>query len=256
MNVGVTTKSRKTKRKPVSEAEYLEGASEQPARKEKKAKKDKAFEATGYGVAFIQEEVEDLEADKILLERTKSGKAATTLMAVIEQPSIPKRKRKHFVRKLKESKYVEVEEEQVAEATKLLTREVRRKKVNDNVVQIVVELARQIEVPASNIAREDAAEAAQQVIKAAEVVQELAATEAEVLALVGSEAAEGNVGTSESPVSPEAPEGVFDMLHTDVEVVELGSSSSDTRSNSPSSSSSTTSSDDMCRVIFREVIAV
>ena len=35
-------KSRKTKRKPMSEAEYLEGASEQPARKAKKAKKDKA----------------------------------------------------------------------------------------------------------------------------------------------------------------------------------------------------------------------
>ena len=36
-----------------------------------------------------------------------------------------------------------------------------------------------------------------------------------------------------------------DTLHTDVEIVELGSSSSDTRSNSPSSSSSTTSSNDM-----------
>jgi len=47
-------KSRKTKRKPMSEAEYLEGASEQPARKAKKAKKDKASEATGFGVATIQ----------------------------------------------------------------------------------------------------------------------------------------------------------------------------------------------------------
>jgi len=71
------------------------------------------------------------------------------------------------------------------------------------------------------------------------MVQELAATEAEVLALVGSKADEGNTGTSE------APEGMSDTFHTDVEIVELGSSSSDTRSNSPSSSSSTTSSDDM-----------
>jgi len=196
-------KSRKTKRKPVSEVEYLEGASKQPARKAKKVKKHKASDATGYGVASIQEEVEDLEADKILLERTRSGKAATTSMTAPEQPSIPKRKRKHVVRKLKESKYVE--EEQVEEATQLVTREVRRKKVNDDVVQRAVELARQIEVPASSIAREDAAEAAQQVIKAAEVVQELAAAEAEVLDLVGSEAEEGNVGTSEAPVSPKAP---------------------------------------------------
>jgi len=37
----------------------------------------------------------------------------------------------------------------------------------------------------------------------AEVVQELAASEAEVLALVGSEEAkEGNGGTSEAPASP------------------------------------------------------
>jgi len=109
-------KSRKTKRKPMSEAEYLEGASEQPARKAKKAKKDKASEATGSEVATIQEEVEDLEADKILPDRTRSGKAATTSMTAPELPTILKRKRKHVVRKLKESTHVE-EEEQVAEAT-------------------------------------------------------------------------------------------------------------------------------------------
>jgi len=65
--------------------------------------------------------------------------------------------------------------------------------VNDEAVQIVVELARQIEVPASSIAREDAAEAAQQVIKAAAVVKELATTKVEVLDLVAyEEAKEGN----------------------------------------------------------------
>ena len=186
-------KSRKTKRKLVSEAEYLEGASEQPA---KKAKKDKASEATGSGVASIQEEVEDLKADKILPERTISGKAAITSMTAHEQPSIPKRKRKHVVRKLRESKYIE-EEEQVEVATQLVTREVRRKKVNDDDVQRALELARQIEVLASSIEGEDDAEASQQVIKATEVVQELATTEAKVLALVGSEEAkEGNAGTS------------------------------------------------------------
>ena len=64
-------------------------------------------------------------------------------------------------------------------------------------------------------------------IKAAEVVQELAANEAEVLALVASEEAkEGNTATSEAPDSPEAPEGISETLHTDVEIVELGSSSS------------------------------
>jgi len=47
-------KSRETKRKPVLEAKYLEGASEQPT---KKARKDNAPEATGSGVVSIQEEV-------------------------------------------------------------------------------------------------------------------------------------------------------------------------------------------------------
>ena len=192
----------------------------------------------------MQEEVEDLEADKILPDRTRSGKDATTSQSVPELPSIPKRKRKHVVRKLKESKYVE-DEEQVAEATQLMSREVRRKKVNDDAIQRALELANQIEVPASSIAREDAAEAAQEVIKAPEVVQELAATEAEILALVTSEEAkEGKTAASETPDSPEVPEGISETLHTNVEIVELGSSSSsDTRSNLPSSSSSTTSSD-------------
>jgi len=198
-------KSRKAKRKPMTEVEYLEDASEQPARKARKAKKDKASEATGSEVATMQEEVEDLEADKILPDRTRSGKATTTSMTAPEQPSIPKRKRKHVVRKLKESKYVE-EEEQVAEITQLVSREIRKKKVNDEVVQRALELAKQIEVPASSIAREDAVEAAQEVIKVAEVMQELAATESEVLALVTSkEAKEGNTVASEAPDSPEAP---------------------------------------------------
>jgi len=126
-------KSRKTKRKPMTEAEYLEDASEQPARKAKKAKKDKAFEANGSEVATIWEEVKDLEADKILPKRTISGKANTTSQSASEQPSTPKRKRKNVVKKLKESRYVE-DEEQVAEATQLVSREVRRKKVNDDVV--------------------------------------------------------------------------------------------------------------------------
>jgi len=82
----------------VSKAEYLEGASEQPAKKAKKAKKDKAPEATGSGVASIQEEVEDLEADKILPGRTRSCKVATTSLTALEQPAIPKKKRKHVVR--------------------------------------------------------------------------------------------------------------------------------------------------------------
>jgi len=71
-------------------------------------------------------------------------------------------------------------------------------------------------------------------------VQELAATEAEGLAMVtAEEVQEGNTAASEASDSPKVPEGNFETSHTDVEIVELGSSSpSDFRSNSPSSSSS------------------
>jgi len=47
------------------------------------------------------------------------------------QPSIPKKKRKHVFRKMKVSSYVMEEEEEVEAATKLVTREVRRKKFVD-----------------------------------------------------------------------------------------------------------------------------
>jgi len=76
-------KSRKTKRKPVSEAEYFEGASEQPA-KTNKARRDSASEGTTSAVPSIQEEVEDLQVDQVLPERTRSGKAATIFSSAPE----------------------------------------------------------------------------------------------------------------------------------------------------------------------------
>ena len=96
-------KSRKTKRKLVSEAAYLEGASEQPP-KAKKSKRGSASEGTTSGLQTIQEEVVDLQLDQVLAERTRSGKTATISSSASEQPVIPKKKRKRVVRKLIESK--------------------------------------------------------------------------------------------------------------------------------------------------------
>jgi len=94
-------KSRKTKRKTLTKDEYLVDASEQLAKKAKKAKKDKAYEATGSGLSTIQEEVQDLELVMVLNKRTRSGKEVVPSPPQPAQPSIPKRKRKPFVRKLK-----------------------------------------------------------------------------------------------------------------------------------------------------------
>jgi len=144
------------------------------------------------------------------------------------------------VRKLKESKYIEAEEE----ATELVTREVRRKKVNDEAVQRAVELASQITVLASSLVREDAAQAAHQVIEAAAVIQELAASEVEVLGIVDTvEAREGNAGTSEADETAEAQEGMTDAFNSNINIVELGSSS-ETQTDSPSSSFILSSSDE------------
>jgi len=90
-------KSRKTKRKPVSEAKYMESASEQPAKKVKKVRRDSVSEGTTSGVPSIQEEVEDLQTDQVLLERTRSGQAVTTSSTVPKQPAIPKGKRKRVI---------------------------------------------------------------------------------------------------------------------------------------------------------------
>jgi len=51
----LVAKSRKTKRKALTKDEYLDDASEQPAKKAKKAGKNKVAEATGSGLSTIQE---------------------------------------------------------------------------------------------------------------------------------------------------------------------------------------------------------
>jgi hypothetical protein len=82
-------------------------------------------------VPSIQDEVQDLEPAKILNRRTRSGKSVGSSQSLPPQPSILKKKRKHSVRKLKESTYVMEEDDQVEAATELVTREVRRKKAAD-----------------------------------------------------------------------------------------------------------------------------
>ena len=133
-----------------------------------------------------------------------------------------------------ESKYSEAEEE----ATELVTREVRRKSVNDEAVQRAVELASQIEVPASSLLKEDAALAASQVVEAAAVIQNLAVSEAEVLGFVEvTEAKEEIAGTLGAAETSETYVSMSDALTSNVEIVDLGSTS-ETLTNSPDSSSS------------------
>jgi len=94
-------KGRKSKRKEITEEEYLEA--EQPS---KKAKKDKASEKLrigGSGVPSVQEEAQELNPEEIINKKTRSGKAsAPATLSAPEQSPLKKRKRTPAPRKLKE----------------------------------------------------------------------------------------------------------------------------------------------------------
>jgi len=107
-------KRRKTTRKALTKDEYLD-------------------QATGSG-STILEEVQDLEPVKVLNKRTRSGKEVVPSPPQPSQPSIPKKKRKLVVRKLKIASKEEEDE--------------------DVVVQKALQLAREIEIPTELLARE------------------------------------------------------------------------------------------------------
>jgi len=213
-------KSIKTKRKALTKDEYLNEASEQPAKKAKKAKIDKASEAT-CSSSTIQEEVQDLEPVKVLNKRTRSGKDVVPSPPQPAQPSIPKRKRKPVVRKLK----IASEE----------------KEVEDIAVQKALQLAKEIEIPAEVLAKESTVEAAQLGLELTENLQQMAVADVMVEA---TEVVQEEAGCSEASNASEAPKGNFNS-HTPPEIITVESSSSpESRSSSASlSSSSSTSSD-------------
>jgi hypothetical protein len=153
-------RKRKSKKKATSKVVDVEDASEP---KKKKAKKDKRVsqeQATGSVVPSIQDEVQDLVPAEILDKRTISGMSVGTSQSLPPQPLIPKQKRKHNVRKLKESTYVIEEDDQVEEAIGLVTREVKRKKAVDAAtLQNAVEIVEDIEVPVEDLLKESTVEA-------------------------------------------------------------------------------------------------
>jgi len=123
-------KSRKSKKRPLIEAEYLEDAPEQPPQKAKKAKKEKAFVQSDHALPTIQEEVNDLAPTEVLSKRTICGKEAEPSPPQSAQPSIPRRKWKPAIRKLKMTP-----EEEVEEASELVSREVKKRKETDDAVK-------------------------------------------------------------------------------------------------------------------------
>jgi hypothetical protein len=183
----------------------------------------------------------------VLNNKTRSGKVAASTQAAPEQPTIPKKKRKVATRKLKESAYVTQEEEEVEDATGLVTREVKKKKVVDAATLAKIgELVKGIEVPASSLAREDAGVLAQQVVEATEDVQALATSEAGKMLMVvsDSEGVQGDKAAGSEVAAPEAVIDIPDSPHSH-SVVEVESDSTQSSSSQSTSSSSATDYDDV-----------
>jgi len=124
-------KKRKSKKKATSEAvdEEEEEASEPKPKRAKKEKGASSVQKDGSVTPTIQDEVQDLEPDKVLTRRTRSGISIGSSQPLPPQPSIPKKKRKQ-IRKM----ILQEENEEIEDATQLVIREVKRKKVADEAV--------------------------------------------------------------------------------------------------------------------------
>jgi hypothetical protein len=162
-------RSRKSKRKMTSKEEYIEA--KQPAKKAKKGNAaSEKLKIGGSDMPSIEEEIEDLDTDVVQSKKARSGKAAASTQAASELPSVPKRKRKFVMRKIKESPYVVEEVEDVKTSTNLITRELKKKKKKDEdaaALQKALETAQEIEIPATSLVRVDVAADAEEVVNAA-----------------------------------------------------------------------------------------
>jgi len=167
-------KNRKSKKKATSEAGDIEEAPEPHKKKAKKDKQAPQEQATGSGIPSIQDEVQDIEPAKILNKRTRSGKIVGSSKPLPDQPSVPKKKRKHVVRKMKVSSYVMEEEDEVEAATELVSREVKKKKVVDAApLEKALAITKEIEVHVEVLLKESTVEVAQKVTELLGYLQQL-----------------------------------------------------------------------------------
>ena len=161
-------------RKKKSKMMITSEAVEPKKKKAKKAKDAPKQQATDSVVPTIQDEVQDLEPTKVLNKRTRNGKLVGSSQRLPPQPSIPKKKRKHHVRKLKVSDYMMEGDDQVEVATDLVTRDVRRKRATDEAtLQKASEIAQEIGIPTEDLVKQSTVEAAHKVIELTENLQQL-----------------------------------------------------------------------------------
>jgi len=181
-------KSRRSKKRAMTEAEYVEDAPEQAVKKGKKSKATTSQEKPADPeVLTIQQEAQELNASEVLDKRTRSKKPADTSQSF--------KKRKMAIRKLRQASLA-VEDEQEA-ATSLVTREVLKRKA--------LEIAAQISVTSDVLLQKTTGEAAQAAIEISKDLQHLVAS-GELLKAPEEKTAGSEVATSEAAASRGNPD--------------------------------------------------
>jgi len=133
------TKSRKSKKRVISEAEYVVDAPEQASKKAKKSKAASKEKLADPEVLSIQQEAQELDASEVLDKRTRSSKPADAPQTSLPQSFIPKKKTKMAIRKLRLASLAEEEQEEAA--TSLVTREILKKRAEEAAVKKALEIA-------------------------------------------------------------------------------------------------------------------
>jgi len=185
-------KSRKTKRKALTKDEYLVEAPE--PMKAKKSKVASQEQLANPEVLIIQQEAQELDASEVPDKRTRSSKLADVPQTSLPQSSIPKKKRKMAIRKLRQASLAEEDQEEAA--TSLVTREILKKKAEETAVKKALDIVAQISVPSDVLLQEASVEAAQAGIELTENLQQPVVS-GELLKdfeekVAGSEAVKGN----------------------------------------------------------------
>jgi len=146
-------KSMKSKKRAISEAEYVGEAPKPAPKKAKKFKVAPQEQLANPDELTIQQEAQDLDATEVLNKRTRSGKPAESSNTLLPQTSIPKKKRKLAVKKLREASLAEEEQEEAA--TTLVTRELMRKRAEEEAaMKKALEIAAEISVPSEVLMKE------------------------------------------------------------------------------------------------------
>jgi len=182
-------KSRRSKKRNMTEAEYVEDATEKDAKKAKKSKATASQEKpVDPEVLTIQQEAQELNTFEVLTKRIRSKKQVDTAQS--------SKKRKMAIRKLRQASLA-AEDELEEEATSLVTRKVLKKKA--------LEIVAQISVPSNVLLQEESIKAAQTGIELTKDLQQLVAS-GELLKAPEEKATGSEAATSEAATSRGNPD--------------------------------------------------